>query len=71
MSSLNRIIACAEQTISEAGHEVQAVFILQCGDRITIRDNSGIVGLTDAALLEDALTLLIRLYPEQFKKQKS
>lgn len=63
LTPLNKIIARAEQTIAEAGPDVQVAFIMRQGDRITIRDNSGIEGLTDETLMKHALDLMHNLFP--------
>lgn len=63
MMAPNKIIARAEQTIAEAGKGVQIAFVMRCGDQIIVRDNSGIEGLADDALLQKSLDLLRQLFP--------
>lgn len=63
MTPLNKVVARAEQTVAEAGTDVQVAFIMRCGDRITIRDNSGIEGLTGQRLHDASVAVLRELFP--------
>lgn len=63
MTPLNKIIARAEQTVAEAGSDVQVVFVIRSGSMINIRDNSGIEGLTGDRLHDATVALLKELFP--------
>lgn len=63
MTPLNKVIASAEKTVAEAGSDLQVVFIMRCGRTITIRDNSGIEGLSSDRLHDATVVLLKELFP--------
>ncbi len=63
MASLNQTINRAEQTVAGAPEGTQAVFIMRAGDTITIRDNSGVEGLTGQKLHDATVALLKELFP--------
>jgi hypothetical protein len=54
----NWLINRADQLAAEAGRDAQIVVVIRIGDRITIRDNSGIEGLCDQKLMDASLALL-------------
>lgn len=60
---LNKVIARAEQTVAEAGSDVQVAFIMRSGNTITIRDNSGSEGLTGQKLHDATVAVLKELFP--------
>jgi hypothetical protein len=60
---LNKIINAAEQVIAMAGDGPQVVFVIKTGDTITIRDNSGITGLTGESLMDATENFLDELFP--------
>lgn len=62
--SINKVIARVEQTIREAGECGKIIFLLRVGDNITIRDNSGVTGLTDEKLINKTVELFALLFPE-------
>ncbi len=54
----NWLINRADQIVMAAGKEAKVVVVIRIGDRITIRDNSGIEGLCDQKLMDAAIVLL-------------
>lgn len=64
-NSPNWLINRADQLVMDAGKAVKVVVVIRIGDRITIRDNSGVEGLCDQKLMDAALALLAVLHLEK------